>query len=462
MKDAFRILLFALILTGSLIAAVTGGNLAAQNHGSGGSEAEPTIEELEEIVLLKLKEAFKAIKNKMDFLVTSLGGPDSKSEEARLQLQTLGPSRLEDGRPVAEHLVDALLEANSNRMRERLRQVLQHLGPVLRKNKARVIPPILEAAKKADHRLPALTDVLIALRATGVLSDLEPLLEHENPMVRTSILKLVGFTGNLESGPKVLSALDSPDPEVKLAAVEALKNLRYTRGSENLHPLVASTDARLSRAAIETLAYLSAKESIPVLLDVLLKTKESKDSTKIHTLLTALGTIGAATKVSVQARVEKALRGYLTSRKEPLVRAAGYALTKLGVAGAEVERALTRHMRDQLAKDPRDFVTRLDLARTLKNLAAYSGSKPLYKKAIKEYKTVLEDKRRVGFPGFLSSAYIDIAGCHACIGQFKWAARYLDKIPKNSIPLPKVLCNRNDFDVMRKDSQYQRFFKQHR
>ncbi len=460
MKDRFRILLFTLLLTGCLVAAAAGRITTAQNHGSGDPEAEPTIEELEKIALRRLKEAFKAIKNRLDFLVTSLGGPESKAEEARLQLQACGHRYLEDGRTVAEHLVDALLEANSNRMRGRLRQVLQHLGPVLRKNKARVLPPILKAARKADHRLPAITDVLIALRASEVLGDLEPLLEHENPMVRTSILRLVGFLGDQKSGPKVLSALDSPDLEVKLAAVEAIKNLRYAMGADNLYPLVSSTDPRLSRATIETLAYLSAKESIPVLIDALLKTRESKDSTKIHTLLTALGNIGSATKVSVQARVEKALRGYLTSRKEPLVRAAGYALCKLGLAGAEVERALTRSMRDQLAKDSKDFVTRLDLARTLKNLAAYSGSKPLYKKAIKEYKTVLDDRRRVGFPGFLSSAYIDIAGCHACLGQFKSAARYLDKIPKNSIPLPKVLGNLADFDVMRKDSQYRRFFKQ--
>jgi len=425
------------------------------SQSSGHQEDPPAIEDLEKAALEKLRESHKVIKNKMDFLVTTLrrGGPEA--DEARRRLVDYGRYVLADNRTVAEHLVTKLLETKDGRERSELVQVLQRLGSVLRERRKNVLPPLLEAAHTHDHRLPAIVEVLIAIKVPEVCAELGSLLEHDSPRVRVSILRLIGMTGGKDAGPRVAKALDATDRDVQLAAIEAVKNLGYAAAVSRLIPLIRVNDERVFSAAVDAIAFFRAKEAIPDLLDQL---KKSTDASQTSRLITALGEIGPASKVALQARVEKALRGFLTAKRDSLVKAAGFALVKLGQAGSDVERALTRDLRDELARDPRNFTARRELARMLKRLAELAGSKSYYTKAIREYRSIIKDKKNS--TAYLLVIYVELAGCHARMEQFKSAARCLDKAPRRQRnQLRFLLQNNPDFTEMRKDAQYKRFFE---
>ena len=71
---------------------------------------------------------------------------------------------------------------------------------------------------------------------------------------------------------------------------------------------------------------------------------------------------------------------------------------------------------------------------------------------VKEYKFVLrEDKRR---KRFVSVTCVGLAGCYARMGQFRTAATYLSRLTR---PDPRLSTN-PDFDEMKKDPTYRRFF----
>jgi len=451
-RNAVLALLVSGLVSGMTVVTPTA-SVSAQ--ASGGQEDPPAIEDLEKTALNKLRESHKAIKNKMDFLVTTLarGGPEA--DEARRRLVDIGRYVLADNRTVAEHLVSALLETKNSRQRSELVLVLQRLGDTLRERKKTALPPLLEAARMHDHRLPAVVEVLIAMNLPEACAALSPLLDHESPRVRVAILRLVGIVGDQDAGARVAKALQAPDRDVQLAAIQALTHLNCAGAVAQIIPLMRVNEERVFSAAVDAIAHFQAKEAIPELLDLL---KKSSEASRTSRLITALGEIGPATKVAVQASVEKALRGYLTAKRETLVKAAGFALVKLGKISSEVERALTRDLRDELTRDPRNFIARRELAHTLKKLADLSGSKSYYTKAIKEYKTIIKESKRNSV--YLLITYIELAGCHARMEQFKSAARYLDKVPRHQRDqLRYNVQNSPDFAEMRKDSQYKRFFE---
>jgi tetratricopeptide (TPR) repeat protein len=424
----------------------------AQSSSDGGSR--PSVEELERLALAKLREKHKAIQNKMEFLVDSLTGGQQDADRARRELVNYGAYLLSDDRSVAEHLLDRFLKASSNVQRNRLAVVLQDLAGTLRRKKDTVVSLLLSEALKADHRFEAIASVLIAIKAPEINPRLEPLLEHENSRIRTAVIQLIGRTGKRVDGTRILPALASPDREVKLAAIQAIRDLGFNEGISRLTPLIASPDERIATAAVDALVHFKARGSVPDILDALKKTTEASRASR---LITALGTIGPASKVSDQVRVEQALTGYLSSRRDTLVRAAGFALARLDKVNSEVERALTRGLKDEVARDPRNLVVRLELARVWKQLGECTRSRSHYNKAIKEYKNILRDHKRS--PEFHTMTYVELAGCLARTGQFKIAARYLDKIPRRTVPLSRFLEHNPDFEAMRNDSQYQKYFK---
>lgn len=424
-------------------------------QSAGADDGGPKIEELEKKALEKLKESHRATRNKMDYLVTQLAKGEREAEAAARQLVTYGRYPLADNRTVAEHLVARFLDAKSTTQRQRLGAVLQRLAPILREKKAAVLALFLGAAEKADHRLPAIVDVLVAMQVPEVTDHLEPLLGHQSALVRVSVIRLFGRSGRRELAAKLSPSLGSPDREVRLAVIQAFRDLEYKGGIGALEKLVNDQDAQVAEGAVGALADFKAREAVPILL---LALQKSTDAARSRRLIDALGRIGTATKVSVQARVEKVLQGYLSSKNDSLVSAAGYALARLGKAGSEVERALTRHLRTEAARDPRNTATRLEIARTLKRLGECAGSKSFFQKAVKEYKSILRDHKRSA--EYHTNTYIELAGCLARQGQFKSAARYLDRVPRKYVPLSRLLSNNPDFAEMSKEPAYRRFFEE--
>lgn len=441
------------VLLAVMLAVAVTPSLPSQS--SGRQEDPPTIEDLEKAALEKLRESHKLIKNKMDFLVTNLrrGGPET--DEARRRLVDYGRYVLADNRTVAEHLVSKLLETKNGRERSELVLVLQRLGSVLRERRKNVLPLLIEAARSHDYRLPAIVEVLIAINVPEVGSQLASLLDHDSPRVRVSILRLMGMTGGKDAGARVAKALDATDRDVQLAAIEAIKNLGYTEAVSRIIPLIRASDERVFSAAVDAIAFFRAKEAIP---DLLGRLEKSTDPGQTSRLITALGEIGPATKVASQARVEQTLRRFLTAKRDSLVKAAGFALVKLGEIGSDVERALTRELRDELSRDPHNFTARRELARMLKKLAELAGSKSYYTKAIREYKSIIRERKNS--TAYLLVIYVELAGCYARMEQFKSAARFLDKTPRRQRNQLRYLIQNNpDFTEMSKDAQYKRFFE---
>lgn len=416
--------------------------------------SEPTVEELRERALTKLREAQSSVRNRVEFLLNNLARRDEEAEDARRRLVSCGNDLIADDRTVAEHLVTKLLDTQNAQVRFHLVWVLQQLAPVLQDRKSRVLPVLLEAALAADHRLPSVIEVLVAIRDPSAKERLAPLLDHARSTVRVAVIRLIGRIGTLQDGPRLAPMLRGADPDVALAAIQAVRDLRFQDAITDLLPLATASDGRIAEAAIDALAFFEAKDAIPTLLDAL---KATTDTTRGARLITALGNIGPAASVAEQTRVEKTLQVYLSSRDDGLVQAAGFALFRLGRGGADVERALTRKFRDEVTRDSRNMVARVEIARIFKRIAEHADLKPYYTKAIQTYLALLKDSKRTD--EYHTSTYIELAGCYARLGQFKSAARYLEKIPRRFQHLRPELRDNPDFREMREDPQYRRCFE---
>lgn len=439
----------ALLCAVAAAGAVPAQASSASKPAGAGSNGDESIEALERLAEGKLRATHQAVRDQVEFQLTRLAKGGREARSARTKLVDYAAHVMADDRTVGAHLVDRLLETKDTRLRDQLRLVLVTAAPRIAGERKRILPKLVETARLADDRLPAVCDLLGALGAKDAAPGLIPLLTHDNAEVRTAVLNLVGTLRHVAAGPAVIKALDSKDDQVQVAAINAIRSLAYKPGIEHVEQRVEHAEGDVAVAAIRALREMRARSSVPTLLTAL---KRTNDIARKREILTAIGDIGPAARVADQARVEKELKKLL-SRGGATARNAAWALAKLGATSSDVEKTLTRGYKEQAARSPKDLFNRLELARIYKRLGEHAGSKSFFTKAIKEYKFVLrEDKRR---KRHLETTCLGIAGCYARMGQFRNAANYLNRLDKK--PVAKLAAS-EDFAEMRKDPSYRRLF----
>lgn len=409
-----------------------------------------TIEGLEALAERKLRAASAAVADKIELNVNALTGAAQAAGKAREQLVTYAGFVMSDGRTVGAHLVDRMLATENGRLRRELSRVLVGAAGTLRGDKD-VDAKLLAAAKEADRRYGSAIAILVATRSRTACETLAPLVTHADPEVRAATLRLLGHLGDDKHAATVVGALQTGDQDVRLAAIEAIRRRGFRDGIAPLATLVDDAELPVAQAAIEALAKLEAREAAPALLGALLSTS---DATRSRLLVNALGDVGPARSVTDQGRIEKALKSKLSGRNRALAREAGFALAKLGSTGNDVERALTKDLKAEVARDAKNIFARLELARTYKQLGDCSGNRTFYKRAIRDYKAILRDDRRR--KSRQTMTYIAIAGCHARLGQFAKADSYLSKADGDVKPLVRT---NPDFAEMRKESRFSHWFQ---
>ncbi len=409
-----------------------------------------TIEGLEALAERKLRAASEAVADKIELNINALTGPARDAAKAREQLATYAGFVLSDGRTVGADLVDRMLATKNGRLRRELARVLVGAAGTLRGDKA-TEAKLLTAAKQADRHYSAATSILVAMRSKKACAALAAHVRHADPEVRAATVRMLGHLGDETHAPAVIEALQTNEEDVRLAAIDAIRLRKFRDGIAPLAELVDDTELPIAQAAIAALAGLEAREAAPAMLSALLSTN---DATRSRLLVVALGDIGPARSVTDQSRIEKALKSKLSGRNRALARDAAFALAKLGSTGGDVERALTKDLKAEVARDTKNIFARLELARTYKQLGDCSGNRTFYKRAIRDYKAILRDDRRR--KNRQTMTFLGIAACHARLGQFAKADSYLSKADGDIRPLVR---SNPDFAEMRKESRFSQWFE---
>ncbi len=111
----------------------------------------------------------------------------------------------------------------------------------------------------------------------SVVSSLKEPLQHTDHRVRRETVRALMKLGSNDAYDLIASALDDTDESVVIAAMEALGNVKSTKGILQMIRIVSrsnghdTADDLLRRAAIENLGKLKAKEAVPELMQLLTK-----------------------------------------------------------------------------------------------------------------------------------------------------------------------------------------------
>jgi len=226
-------------------------------------------------------------------------------------------------------LVQALLELTEQKDMEIRRAAARALGRI------RPFPPAavqrLVTMAQTDNRLPPRHAALVALIAAGPLAreqskPLQAFAERNPPDSLALLAQVVQASADkqpLRARQLVRTALSSPRPEIRSAAVEALLVLSPTSAElPALQRLLSDPDPEVRAAAAQAIGQLgpSAHATVPALTALL----EDRDPSVQEAAVEALGRLGPAAK----AAGDKLLRLNNNPNLAPAVRR---TLDKLGV-----------------------------------------------------------------------------------------------------------------------------------
>ncbi len=137
-----------------------------------------------------------------------------------------------------------------------------------------VVLTLLDAASRSEEQSPEtlvkVADLLGELQSYAALNPLERLFEHADPQVRRAAVRALRFLYFKRAFVIVRRALVDRDPGVRVAAIEALGGLHFPHAFNPLAQIYSeSGDARVRAAALESIGKIQSIEAGEFLVSVL-------------------------------------------------------------------------------------------------------------------------------------------------------------------------------------------------
>jgi HEAT repeat protein len=399
-----------------------------------GQEGGPlTIEEMADTARTRLKERETELKAKILF---ELGNLKSAPETAQAQKSVKALVAL------GVEAVPSLLEALKNPSDH----VRRNTSLVLKTLLAGSESPALRAQVRAvvtqkDH--PGRAEALSVLEGTSdpeTLALVRTVLSEEGApaALRVPALQHLARAGTPADGTVALPHLKYDNPQVRRAALAALGALKATGGLPEVLKALDDSESSVAQEAFKTLGAWKEPKATQKLLEIMENPNEERALQAIRTL----GELGDAAAIP---RIKEKLR----STSAAVVEESAYALASLKDLSGEGP--LTAPERAALKKNPRSPEPHETLGKKLKKLGDCSGNLGLYKKAVQEYKTALDQSgQRQAF-----TLLVELAACYARLQDYKTAAATLRKTQLEEF---FFLKEREDFAEMMKDAKYKRMF----
>jgi HEAT repeat protein len=192
-----------------------------------------------------------------DFIIRGLGDGDWRVRKEATQVAVaLGPSR-----HLVEVLVAQLFPGDNVGLRNAVVETLASFG-------ANAVPTVIDAIPRLDadgKKLAA--EILGRAEVPSAAGALETLLTDPDPNVRVAAIEAIGGLGQLAidaSSRVLLEAIDAPEVHIRLAALEALNRLGVVVPWEKLRPLTAHRILR--RATLSAASRAGRYEAAEMLL----------------------------------------------------------------------------------------------------------------------------------------------------------------------------------------------------
>ena len=126
------------------------------------------------------------------------------------------------------------------------------------------------AEETATRTLETVTELLGELQSYAALCPLETLYQHEDPQVRRAAVRALRFLFFKRSFTLIRQALEDPDQSVRTAAVEALRGLHFPHAFNPLTRIYRESDEPGVRTvALESVGKIQSVEAGEFLLSVL-------------------------------------------------------------------------------------------------------------------------------------------------------------------------------------------------
>jgi len=226
------------------------------------------------------------------------------------------------------------------------------LGRLLRFLRAGALPVLLGAAEREE--LPGLKDTLRGA-VHGIAREnpqaLLALLEHENPVVTSGAVRLIGRMNITDAAPKLAGLIAHENADVRLALVETAQLLREGATTEILVSALSDTERDVRVAAARALVTVGHEEAVPVLKELVTGNDiREADLTEKIAVFESYGMLGGADAVDV---LDKLLnkKGLLSRKEPPEIRAsAARALGKIRMPKAQKALATSQDDSDAVVR----------------------------------------------------------------------------------------------------------------
>ena len=211
------------------------------------------------------------------------------------------------------------------------------LGRFLNFLRAGALPVLLEAAEREE--VPGLKDTLRGA-VHGIAREnpqaLLALLEHENPVVTSGAVRLIGRMGIADAAPKLAGLMMHHDSDVRLALVETAQVLGEGDTTETLVGALSDAERDVRVAAARALVTVKHDGAVPALKELVIgKEIRQADLTEKIAIFESYGRLGGADAADVLSTLLNK-KGFLGRREPSEIRAsAARALGKAGIPGTQ-------------------------------------------------------------------------------------------------------------------------------
>lgn len=234
------------------------------------------------------------------------------------------------------------------------------LGTMLQYLRAGALGPLIRAAEDVRQReLRVLLGQAVERIAQQYPDALVEHLRSDDPLIAAGAARLVGRLGRVAAAGEVAALLAHPEPQVRLAAVEASVALRSPRAAEALERALTDPEREVRIAAargLGALRYPPARARFREIIDG--KAIRGADLTEKIAFFEAFGSLGNGESVGVLDRMLNG-RGFL-GRREPSEMRACAALALGRIKTPEAVKAL------QAAAADEDPIVRSAVSRALR------------------------------------------------------------------------------------------------
>ena len=227
-----------------------------------------------------------------------LGWTPSNAEHRVLNAIAMGNFELirVDDEPAIVHLLE-LLKIGSSAIRTSVAQTLERLQS--RNEDPRTVEPLISLLDDPDLQVRvAAMHALCQLTDPRRIPPLLKLMESQTPQLRIGAIEAIGRTGRVEYLSRIVPAIKDPSFEVRIAATIALSKIKSPESLEPITSLLKDPDTDVRKTAVECMARMQDPRSVKALIHALV----DKESVVRHGAANALQIINFQWRISEEAQ----------------------------------------------------------------------------------------------------------------------------------------------------------------